>query len=116
MMAEKEQEQEQEQWISSFSRDPEGLITAIGIETKTERRPVPEPHPVDKYSGKFNVRVPRRVHRALARGQGRRRPLNLFVASTLAEAIGQRTRGRPVAQVRHSHKMDLHNSHVRPTS
>ncbi len=46
---------------------------------------------MDEYSGKFNVRVPQRVHRALeraARDEGV--SLNLFVASTLAEAVGQR--------------------------
>ncbi len=77
-------------------RDAQRLWIEAAIE---DGRPVPEPRPIDEYSGKFNVRVPRRVHRALtqaARDEGV--SLNLFVASTLAEAVGQRTGRRPVAQ------------------
>jgi len=35
-------------WDLLTSRDPEGLITAISIETKTERRPVDPHNPEDK--------------------------------------------------------------------
>jgi antitoxin HicB len=50
---------------------------------------IPEPHPEEKYSGKFIVRVPRSLHRALvetARREGV--SLNLFVSTTLGKAIG----------------------------
>ncbi len=68
-------------------RDAQRLWIEAAIE---DVRPVPEPRPMDEYSGKFNVRVPRRMHRALvraARDEGV--SLNLFVDSTLAEAVGQ---------------------------
>jgi len=53
---------------------------------------VPEPTAIERdgYSGKFNVRMPRRLHRALAEAADREGvSLNLFVATTLATAVGQ---------------------------
>lgn len=58
--------------------------------------PIPEPGKSDAagYSGKFNVRVPRHVHRDLSRAAEREGvSLNLFVATALAEAVGRRAGG-----------------------
>lgn len=52
--------------------------------------PIPEPRAPDDYSGKFNVRVPRGLHRALAATAASEGvSLNLFVVTTLARAVGQ---------------------------
>lgn len=59
-------------------------------------QPVPEPRRREDYSGKFNVRVPASVHRALvdaAEAEGV--SLNLFVASVLAGAVGL---GKPASR------------------
>ena len=48
--------------------------------------PVPR---TEEYSGRFNVRVPRLVHRALVEAAGAEGvSLNLFVASVLSRAVG----------------------------
>lgn len=54
--------------------------------------PVPEPgeEPDDAYSGRFNVRVPKGLHRALAESAAREGvSLNLYIATALASAVGQ---------------------------
>ena len=52
--------------------------------------PVPMPRAPDGYSGKFNVRVPRRLHRALSEAaEAEGVSLNLFVATALAGAVGR---------------------------
>lgn len=52
--------------------------------------PISTPRDPDDYSGKFNVRVPRRLHRALAEAaESEGVSLNLFVATALARAVGQ---------------------------
>ena len=49
---------------------------------------IPEPG-VEDFSGKFQVRVPKTIHAALAkRAEKEGVSLNLFVASTLAKAVG----------------------------
>jgi antitoxin HicB len=51
------------------------------------------------YSGRFNVRVPRRVHRELSQAAEREGvSLNLFVATALAEAVGRRAAGHGVTE------------------
>jgi antitoxin HicB len=51
---------------------------------------IPEPRADADYSGKFNVRVPRRVHRDLVHAaEDEGVSLNLFVATALARATGQ---------------------------
>ncbi len=52
--------------------------------------PIPTPRAPDGYSGKFNVRVPRRLHRALSEAaEAEGVSLNLFVATALAGAVGR---------------------------
>ncbi len=58
--------------------------------------PIPAPRPLttENYSGQFRVRLPRRVHRALAEAAEQEGvSLNLFVATALATAVG--TPGEP---------------------
>ena len=53
---------------------------------------IPEPHDEDaeRYSGKFNVRLPKTLHRALAAAaESEGVSLNLFVATALARAVEQ---------------------------
>lgn len=51
---------------------------------------IPEPGDDDQYSGKFQVRVPKSVHRKLAeRAKAEDASLNLFCATTLARAVGE---------------------------
>jgi antitoxin HicB len=53
--------------------------------------PVPEPRPLEEYSGKFVVRVPRSLHRELVEAAEREEvSLNAFVNVALAKAVGQR--------------------------
>jgi antitoxin HicB len=50
---------------------------------------IPEPHPKVKYSGKFIVRVPRSLHRALVETAEREGvSLNMFVSTALGKAVG----------------------------
>jgi len=54
-------------------------------------RPIPEPAGDPDYSGKFTLRVPTRVHRALAEvAEAEGVSVNLFAASVLAMAVGER--------------------------
>jgi antitoxin HicB len=56
-------------------------------------QPIPEPAPVGDadYSGKFTLRVPRRIHRALTEvADAEGVSVNLFAASVLAMAVGER--------------------------
>lgn len=49
------------------------------------------PEPSDEFSGKFNVRVPKSVHKALSHAASRDGvSLNLFVATALAKAVGEK--------------------------
>lgn len=51
----------------------------------------PIPEPTDDFSGKFNVRVPKSVHKAVSEAAAREGvSLNLFVATTLAKAVGEK--------------------------
>lgn len=53
---------------------------------------IPEPRPVEEYSGKFVVRVPRSLHRELAETAEREGvSLNQFVSTALAKAVSTRT-------------------------
>jgi len=50
---------------------------------------IPEPGENDKYSGRFVVRIPKNIHRAVAKAAGRSgTSINMFVATTLAQAVG----------------------------
>ena len=53
--------------------------------------PIPQPGPDDHhYTGKFMVRVPRDLHRALVvAAETQDVSLNLFIATALARAVGQ---------------------------
>jgi antitoxin HicB len=58
----------------------------IGLE---DGQPIPEPFEDESYSGKFVVRVPRRLHRQLAEAAERDNvSLNAYVTAALAKAIG----------------------------
>jgi len=51
---------------------------------------IPEPRPVEDYSGKFVVRVPKSLHRDLAQEADRHGvSLNLFICTELARAVGR---------------------------
>lgn len=51
--------------------------------------PIPEPRPVEDYSGKFVVRVPRSLHRELVEAAERDCvSLNSFINAALARALG----------------------------
>lgn len=53
--------------------------------------PIPEPRPVEEYSGKFVVRVPRSLHRELVEAAEREGvSLNAFVNVALAKGVGLR--------------------------
>ncbi len=54
--------------------------------------PIPAPRAPNGYSGKFNVRVPRRLHRALSEAaEAEGVSLNLFVATALAGTVARLT-------------------------
>jgi antitoxin HicB len=54
-------------------------------------QPIPLPAGTAGYSGKFTLRVPKRVHRALAEAADAEGvSVNLFAASVLAMAVGER--------------------------
>ena len=56
--------------------------------------PVPEPRPMDTYSGKFVVRVPHSLHRDLVRAAEREGvSLNQFALVALVRAVGPVSRG-----------------------
>lgn len=63
---------------------------------------IPEPRPVEDYSGRFVVRVPASLHADLVRTADREGvSLNHFVTSALAGAVGwPHRRGRPKRQQR----------------
>lgn len=51
---------------------------------------IPAPRSLESYSGKFIVRVPRSLHRALVESANREGvSLNLFASTALAKAVGQ---------------------------
>jgi antitoxin HicB len=51
--------------------------------------PIPEPREEDEYSGKFNTRVPKSIHRKLVEAAERDRvSLNQWINTALAEAVG----------------------------
>jgi antitoxin HicB len=57
-----------------------------------DRETIPEPVATDDFSGRFVVRVTRSLHRDLVRAAERNGvSLNLFVATTLAQAAGSQT-------------------------
>lgn len=59
--------------------------------------PIPEPQPDEEYSGKFVVRVPRSLHRALAeQAQREDASLNQYINVALARAVGAE---KPRAQI-----------------
>ena len=64
---------------------------AAWLEVSLEKGlPIPEPQPDEEYSGKFVVRVPRSLHRALAeRAEREGASLNQYINVALARAVGQ---------------------------
>jgi len=61
------------------------LWIAVAIE---DGLPIPEPKPVEAYSGKFVVRVPRSLHRQLVEAAGREGvSLNAYINVILAGAV-----------------------------
>jgi antitoxin HicB len=66
-------------------REAQRLWLQVALE---DGRPIPAPRPEGDYSGRFNVRVPRRLHRDLVRAaEAEGVSLNLFVATALARAV-----------------------------
>ena len=62
--------------------------------------PIPEPRPVEEYSGKFVVRVPRSLHRELVQRAAREDvSLNQYVNVALAKAVGPSLPHLPAARV-----------------
>ena len=54
---------------------------------------IPVPEPEEEFSGKILARVPREIHRALIhRAKAEGVSLNLYVASALARAVGEKTK------------------------
>jgi antitoxin HicB len=63
---------------------------------------IPEPRPIEEYSGKFLVRVPRSLHRELAeRAEAEGVSLNQLVTAALSRQVGQgsRTAARTVPRI-----------------
>ncbi len=59
-------------------------------------QPIPEPRPVQDYSGKFVVRVAKSLHRDLALEANRQGvSLNQFINTELARSVGQPAGGQP---------------------
>lgn len=68
-------------------RDAQRLWLQVALE---DGRPIPEPNTAlsHSYSGKFNVRVPKDLHRDLVRAaEAQGVSLNLFVATALSRAL-----------------------------
>jgi antitoxin HicB len=63
---------------------------------------IPEPGAIREYSGKFNVRLPKDLHRRLDRMAEREGvSLNQFLVATLSEAVGRKeTRTRKTRSAR----------------
>lgn len=67
--------------------------------------PIAEPRPIEEYSGKFIIRVPRSLHRDLVETADQEGvSLNAFITAALARAIGQATK-QPEASVPYSYQM-----------
>jgi predicted HicB family RNase H-like nuclease len=81
--------------VSAFAATPEGAVNElvkawelVKEQYRAEGRPIPQAPSRRRYSGQFNVRIDRRVHRALAIEAGRAGvTLNALVARKLAESI-----------------------------
>lgn len=81
-------------------REAQRLWLQVALE---DGRPIPEPSGIEDepYSGRFNIRVPKTVHRDLVHAaEAEGVSLNLFIATALARAVGHegvaaRQRGRP---------------------
>jgi antitoxin HicB len=66
-------------------REAQRLWLQVALE---DGRPISAPRPEEDYSGRFNVRVPKRLHRDLVRAaEAEGVSLNLFVATALARAV-----------------------------
>lgn len=58
--------------------------------------PIPEPRPIEEYSGKFVIRLPRSLHRDLAQKALQEGvSLNAFITAALARALGQMAGKQP---------------------
>jgi antitoxin HicB len=66
------------------------------VETSIEEGlDIPAPRPVERYSGKFIVRVPKSLHRELIQAAERDGvSLNAFVNVALAKAVGEKSSAR----------------------
>lgn len=59
---------------------------------------IPEPRPVESYSGKFIVRVPKSLHRELVETAEREGvSLNMYVSTALSKAVGRAVEGRSLS-------------------
>ena len=66
-------------------REAQRLWLQVALE---DGRPIPAPRPEEDYSGRFNVRVPKRLHRDLVRAaEAEGVSLNLFVATARTRAM-----------------------------
>jgi antitoxin HicB len=67
--------------------------------------PIPEPRPVEEYSGKFVIRLPRSLHRDLVETAVQEGvSLNAFITAALARAVGQATK-QPEINAAYSYQM-----------
>lgn len=70
---------------------------------------IPEPRPVEDYSGKFVARVPRSLHRDLVQAAEQDGvSLNTFVTVALGRAVGQPMLGQPIPQPQEAANADTH--------
>jgi antitoxin HicB len=80
-------------------------------------RQIPEPKPIDEYSGKFVVRLPRSLHRELVEAAARDGvSLNQYVVAELARAVGHAQARRDLGPSRNAGPELYHESLLRPAS
>lgn len=78
-----------EEAVSRIKDAMEGWIS-VALEDGTE---IPQPRALGRFSGKFVVRVPQRIHADLVRSaQKEGVSLNQFVSTTLARSLGRKDR------------------------
>jgi antitoxin HicB len=77
----------------------------LWLETSIEDGdPIPEPRPIEDYSGRFLVRLPASLHAMLDKGARREGvSMNQYVSALLAGAVGwQAAEGKPGKRARAS--------------
>lgn len=74
--------------VSVAAKNAEDAITSWILAAKKMRHPVPEPALKRKVSGKFNLRIPKEIHKSLIiRALKEGVSLNHIVATLLARAV-----------------------------